>query len=77
MKNISKAPRSWVYDVLYGFKENARTWFIAWLITFIALLMSVVYIVYITKDTQIVDASNTQDIQDFDAIYNSTITNGG
>lgn len=77
MKNKTSAPESWAYETLYGFKDNARRWFTAWLITFICLVMSFLYIGYLLSDIQVVDTDNTQEIKDVDTIENSTIKNGG
>lgn len=56
-------------------KRDKIAWFVAWLITFIALLCSLIYIQKINEDLGVV-TTDTLEIQDVDNINNSHIKIG-
>ena len=61
-------------EILKTFKSDSNKFFIMWIITFIALLSSLVYIIYLIRDTAYVET--TQEITDVDSIGGNVLNNG-
>lgn len=60
--------------LLHTIKSNGDKYFIIWLVTFVAFLCSIGYIVYLHTDIEKV--SNTQEIEDVENLENSNFING-
>jgi hypothetical protein len=60
--------------LLHTIKSNGDKYFIIWLFTFIAFLISVGYIIYLHTDIERV--TNTQEVEDVNSIDNTNIING-
>jgi len=77
-KNIKKNTSA--LEILHEVKEtsiiSANRIFAIWLATFLALIISVCYIIFIINDTTTVETNTTQEISDVDTIENTNITNG-
>lgn len=63
------------YEMLQDNKKDKRRWFIIWVITFVALLGSIVYILYLHNDIENVETDEIT-IQDVESIDNSHIKIG-
>ena len=63
------------YEMLQDNKRDKKRWFIIWIITFIALIGSIVYIVYLHNDIETVETDEIS-IQDVESIDNSHIKIG-
>ena len=61
-------------EILKTFKSDSKKFFIMWIITFIALLGSLLYIIYLLRDTSYVET--TQEITDVDSIGGNVLNNG-
>lgn len=69
--------KSFGLEILSDYKKQNKRIFIIWLITFIALISSIIYIIYLYNDIGIIEeTTKTQEIKDVDAIENSNISNG-
>lgn len=66
--------KSFGLEILSDYKKQNKRIFIIWLITFMALISSIIYIIYLYNDIGTI--KKTQDIQGIDTIENSDITNG-
>lgn len=64
-------------EILKAFKSDSHRFFIMWIITFIALLSSLVYIVYLLNDTSIVTTSTQEVEQSNDSGDNNYIGRDG
>jgi hypothetical protein len=66
--------KSFGLEILSDYKKQNKRIFIIWLITFMALISSIIYIIYLYNDIGTI--KKTQDIQGIETIENSDITNG-
>ena len=66
--------KSFGLEILSDYKKQNKRIFIIWLITFMALISSIIYIIYLYNDIGTIE--KTQDIQGIETIENSDITNG-
>lgn len=60
--------------LLHTIKSNGDKYFVIWLVTFMAFLVSIGYIIYLHTDIERV--TNTQEIEEIDSIDNSNFING-
>ena len=61
-------------EILKTFKSDSNKFFIMWVITFIALLGSLLYIVYLLNDIAVVETN--QKINDVETIGGDIVNNG-
>lgn len=63
----AKVEQTLMLKILHEDKRDKILFFVMWIITFIALLGAVVYIIYLTNDTgSITDEITIQDVQTID-----------
>ena len=61
-------------EILKAFKSDSNKFFIMWIITFFALLLSLMYIVFLLND--ITSVETTQEIKDIETIDGNVVNNG-
>lgn len=63
MKSINKKKNSNATEVLHTIKTYNNRFFIMWLITFISLVISLFYNIYLLNDRSIIETTETQEIE--------------
>ena len=66
---------SFAFKIIKDAKRDKTFWFVTWLITFLACMGLVIYVVYLQSDIE-TTVSDTIDIQDVESIDNSHIKIG-
>jgi len=64
------------YEMLKDNIKDKRRWFIIWIITFLCLISSIVYIIYLHDDINTITDDDSIEIQDVESIDNSHIKIG-
>lgn len=64
------------YEMLKDNVKDKRRWFIIWIITFLCLISSIVYIIYLHDDINTITDDDSIEIQDVESIDNSHIKIG-
>lgn len=67
--------KSFAMEILQDYKKANKRMFIIWLITFISLVGSLVYIVYLLNDIGTIETTS-QEVSGVNTIENSNINNG-
>lgn len=63
MKSINKKKNSNATEVLHTIKTYNNRFFIMWLITFISLVISLFYNIYLLNDRSIIETTEMQEIE--------------
>ena len=66
--------QSFAMEILGDYKKSNKRWFIAWIITFLVLIGTACYIIYLKQDTGTI--TKEIEIDDVDKIDNSHIKIG-